>query len=137
MKLMHIWVLNCISFAIFVQVIAHSSAACVWQYTSVLSGSKNKPHWWCRALKYDTLFSLSLQPLDMNSVELAQHNLSARPPPPPRREPPFFQTIAPAAAAGALKKKRRRRRSQDGRPKLWHLLITFSCGVEALVQTLL
>lgn len=81
MKLMHIWVLNCISFAIFVQVIAHSSAACVWQYTSVLSGSKNKPHWWCRALKYDTLFSLSLQPLDMNSVELAQHNLSARPPP--------------------------------------------------------
>lgn len=54
-------------------------------------------------------------PLDMNSVELARHNLSELLPDMNN----LFEPLAPAAAAVALKKrKRRRRRSQEQRPKL-------------------
>lgn len=94
---------------------------------------------WC----FSVLFSV-LQPLEMNLVELAQHNFSE----PPRHPPPFRgkqqqyifkqtkkKTLAPWAAAVALMRWRRKR-NQDQRPKLWHLLILFSCGVQETQQCL-
>lgn len=77
------------------------------------------------------------QPLEMNLVELAQHNFSDAPRYwPPLRGKQQQNKIAPWAAAVALMR-RRRRRNRDPRPKLWHLLILFSCGVEATPRCLL
>lgn len=91
----------------------------------------------CRRFNPSFCPLLCPQPLEMNLVELAQHNFSDA----PRHQPPLRgkrqqNKIAPWAAAVALMR-RRRRRNRDRRPKLWHLLILFSCGVEARPRCLL
>lgn len=74
--------------------------------------------------------SLAPQPLDMNSVESARHNLSEATPPTWTtflNHGALHQPLWPRWGGGGGG----RREVRNRRPKLWHLLVLFSCGVEA------